>query len=131
MDSAKEKALGDIVIGVIDDDITSLDLVSFLIEKKGFAVRRFADGGAALLESLQGKLPNLFLVDLMMPGINGIETVRRMRKMGIDKVPIIAFTALDDAEIHQDAIDAGCNLVLTKPCPPDRLLRHINNFLNK
>lgn len=126
-----EKNTSEVVIGVIDDDITSLDLVTFLIEKKGFSVKRFADGGAALIETLQGNLPDLFLVDLMMPGINGIETVKRMRKMGFDKIPIIAFTALEDPEVHQDALDAGCNLVLTKPCPAERLLRHINNFLAK
>jgi CheY-like chemotaxis protein len=115
---------------VIDDDITALDIVSFLLEEKGFAVERCVDGFAAI-ESVQKVSPDLIVVDLMMPGINGVSTVREMRSRGLKTIPIIAFTAVDDPRLHDEARDAGCNLVLTKPCRPERLLQHIMKLLQE
>ncbi len=112
---------------IIDDDVTALDIVDFLFEDKGYEVVRRADGMSALT-CLDDELPNIILIDLMMPKMNGQETIRQIRSKGI-QVPIVAFTALDDPEIHQEAVDAGCNLVLTKPCKPAILVRHIEELL--
>ena len=112
---------------IIDDDVTALDIVDFLFEEKGFEVVRRADGISAL-SCVEEVSPDIILVDLMMPKMNGQETVRQIRKKGI-AVPIVAFTALDDPDIHQEAVDAGCNLVLTKPCKPSILVQHIQNLL--
>ena len=113
---------------VIDDDITALDIVSFLLEEKGFFVERCVDGYSAI-ESVHKVSPNLIVVDLMMPGINGIQTVQEIRARGYSAVPIIAFTAVDDPRVHDEARGAGCDLVLTKPCRPERLLQHIEKLL--
>ena len=112
---------------IIDDDVTALDIVDFLFEDRGFEVVRRADGLAAL-ECIDKEKPDAVLVDLMMPRLNGQETVRQIRSRGI-KVPVVAFTALDDPEIHQEAREAGCNLVLTKPCKPSVLVKHIEDLL--
>ncbi len=114
---------------VIDDDITSLDIVSYLFEKKGYEVERCADGFSAI-ESIQEIEPDILIVDLMMPNINGVETVTRIRRdLKIEDTPIIAFTAVDDPNLHQQAVDAGCNEVLTKPCPAEKLIRVISRYL--
>ncbi len=112
---------------IIDDDVTALDIVDFLFEEKGFEVARYTDGISALA-SLKTKTPDIVLVDLMMPQMNGQETVRQMRASGLN-APIVAFTALDDPDIHQEALDAGCNLVLTKPCKPATLVSEIERLL--
>jgi two-component system, OmpR family, response regulator VicR len=112
---------------IVDDDVTALDIVDFLFEEKGFEVVRRADGSSAV-SSIEEVSPDIILVDLMMPKMNGQETVRQLRKKGV-AVPIVAFTALDDPDIHQEALDAGCNLVLTKPCKPAVLVQHIQNLL--
>ena len=114
---------------IIDDDVTALDLVDFLFEEKGFEVVRRADGISALACVDEVK-PDIILIDLMMPRMNGQECVRKIRGMGIS-VPIVAFTALDDPEVHQEARDAGCNLVLTKPCKPSALVVHIQKLLRE
>lgn len=116
------------LILVIDDDITSLDLVSFLFERRGFRVERCADGHAAI-EFVRQTTPDIILVDLLMPQINGIETVREIRALGLDGVPILAFTAVDEPELHARAMDAGCDKVITKPCGPEALMRHISQAL--
>lgn len=114
---------------IIDDDMTALDIVDFLFEDKGFSVVRGSDGLNALDIAAQEN-PHVILVDLMMPRMNGQDCVRELRKRGV-KVPIIAFTALDDPEVHQEALDAGCNLVLTKPCKPAVLVKHVEELLAK
>lgn len=114
---------------VVDDDITSLDIVSFLFEKRGYTVNRAADGYAAL-DFLKTNDIDLAIVDLMMPGMNGVETVEQMRTQGLTTAPIIAFTAIDDPQLHDDALQAGCNSVLTKPCPTERLVREIRKYLD-
>ncbi len=112
---------------VIDDDITALDIVSFLFEERGYTVERCTDGFAAI-EFVKGSTPDLVIVDLMMPGINGIDTVKEIRGLGVS-VPVIAFTAVDEPTLHDDATDAGCDLVLTKPCRPEKLVEHIKRLL--
>ena len=112
---------------IIDDDVTALDIVDYLFEDKGFDVVRRADGESAL-ETIDDDTPDIILIDLMMPKMNGQECVRQLRKKGV-AVPIVAFTALDDPEIHQEAVEAGCNLVLTKPCKPDALVRHVSGLI--
>jgi len=113
---------------IIDDDVTALDIVDFLFEDKGFEVIRRADGLSAL-ECVDEEQPDIILIDLMMPKMNGQECVRQIRAKGLT-LPIVAFTALDDPEVHQEALDAGCNLVLTKPCKPTILVEHIEKFLD-
>ena len=112
---------------IIDDDVTALDIVDFLFEDKGYQVVRRADGISAL-ECIDGEQPDVVLVDLMMPKMSGQEAVRQIRSKGFE-IPIVAFTALDDPEVHQEALEAGCNLVLTKPCKPAVLVRHIETLL--
>ncbi|MCO6431239.1 MAG: response regulator [Deltaproteobacteria bacterium] len=114
---------------IIDDDVTALDIVDFLFEDKGFDVVRRADGLSAL-QCVEEVQPNIILVDLMMPKMNGQECVRQIREKGLT-VPIVAFTAVDDPEVHREAMDAGCNLVLTKPCKPNVLVQHVESLLAK
>lgn len=114
---------------IIDDDVTALDIVDFLFEDKGYEVIRRADGLSAL-ECVESVKPDIILIDLMMPKMNGQECIRQIRKKGL-KQPIVAFTAVDDPDIHQEAIDAGCNLVLTKPCKPQALVKQIESLIAK
>ena len=112
---------------IIDDDVTALDIVDFLFEDKGYEVVRRTDGISAL-DCLEQVAPDVILIDLMMPQMNGQECIRHIRTRGL-KTPIVAFTALDDPEIHKEASDAGANLVLTKPCKPSTLVQHIESLL--
>ncbi len=112
---------------IIDDDMTALDIVDFLFEDKGYEVVRRADGISAL-ECIEEVKPNIILIDLMMPRMSGQDCVREIRQRGL-QLPVVAFTALDDPEVHQEALSAGCNLVLTKPCKPAVLVKHIEGLL--
>lgn len=107
--------------------MTALDIVDYLFEDKGYDVIRRADGISAL-ECVDAEAPDVILIDLMMPRMNGQDCIRELRKKGLTQ-PIVAFTAVDDPEVHQEALTAGCNLVLTKPCKPNTLVKHIEDLL--
>ncbi len=107
----------------VDDDITSLDIMSILFEKNGYEVTRSTDGLHAI-SSVEEKNPDLIIVDLMMPNIDGVSTVRKIRENGY-KNPVIAFTASNDLNLHEQAIQAGCEQVITKPCKAQNLVQSI------
>jgi DNA-binding response OmpR family regulator len=112
---------------IVDDDVTALDIVDFLFEDNSFNVVRRPDGLSAL-DCVLEEAPDIVLIDLMMPKMNGQECIKQMRSKGVT-CPIIAFTALDDADVHQEVLDLGGNLVLTKPCKPALLLKHVNELI--
>lgn len=114
---------------VVDDDVTSLDIVAFIFEKRGYSVER-AGGGRAAIDFLTENKVDLGIFDLMMPGMNGVDAVREIRERGLSDAPIIAFTAVDEDEFHSKAIEVGCNSVLTKPCSTEKLLKEINKYLD-
>jgi len=112
---------------VVDDDVTSLDIMDLVLEGQGFNVVRATNGHSAV-EGVTDANPDLIIIDLMMPQMSGQEAVRQIRSKGIS-VPILAFTALDDPSVHQDAKDAGCDLVVTKPCSSKELVKGIKGLL--
>lgn len=114
---------------LVDDDVTALDLVDLLFEDQGFEVVRKTDG-PAVIESIDKINPTIIMIDLRMPEMDGQECVRILRERGL-QIPIIAFTAVDDPDVHDEAIEAGCNLVLTKPCKPKLLVHHVKELLAK
>jgi DNA-binding response OmpR family regulator len=113
---------------IIDDDLTALDIVDYLFDDEGFEVVRSTDG-SSVIDSIDKVNPDIILIDLMMPVMSGQECVRQLRKKGV-KVPILAFTAVDDPEVHQEAELAGCNLVVTKPCRPKQLVGYVRQYLD-
>ena len=127
VDSNEEKSTSKHIL-IVDDDITCLDIVSFVFQQSGYSVDRCASGETAV-EYVHNVIPDLILIDLLMPGIDGLTTIRTIRNLGIDKVPIIAFTAVDDEDLDQAVREVGCELVLKKPCPLSMLISAITGAL--
>ena len=95
-------------IMIVDDDVISLDIVSFMFEKKGYSVERCADGFAAVESAIKSK-PDLIIVDLMMPNLSGADTVKQMREKRLGDVPIIAFPKGIGANIQKFIQDVKPN----------------------
>ena len=86
-----------------------------------FDVRQAADGKEALT-SMRDLPPDLVITDLSLPGMDGFELVRSIRRDAVlAKVPIICLSGHADAAHEQRALDAGADQVLQKPCLPDQL----------
>jgi two-component system alkaline phosphatase synthesis response regulator PhoP len=109
------------VVLVVDDDAAIRRVVRTVLEADGFDVVEAADGPAALLllDAIMGKGPDAVVLDIMMPGIDGIEVCRRIDH---DKIKVIMLSARDDAEARDQASQAGADAYLTKPFSAIELL---------
>ena len=103
------------VVWVIDDDETALLLANEVLTGAGFKVRTFLDAAAALAAAATD-LPDLVVVDLIMPGINGFEFCARLRQLPQSAmIPILVTTSLDDSASIKQAYQAGATNFATKP----------------
>jgi CheY-like chemotaxis protein len=103
---------------VVDDSLESAHALAIIIEDMGHKVE-FALNGYVALELAKTFRPEFVFLDLMMPGINGFEVARRLRKEFGDAIRIIAVTASDDEQYRQQSANAGCDLHLMKPVEPE------------
>jgi len=100
---------------VLDDSPDNLILTQFLLETEGFEVRT-AEHAEQALHILQTYRPILILMDLQMPGIDGLELTRQLRANPMwNDVPIVALTAYAMKGDEEKALTAGCDGYLTKP----------------
>jgi len=109
------------VVLVVDDDSAIRRVVRTVLEADNFEVVEAADGPAALLllEAINGRGPEAVVLDIMMPGIDGIEVCRRIDH---SRVKVVMLSARDDAETREQAAKAGCDAYLTKPFSAIELL---------
>jgi DNA-binding response OmpR family regulator len=106
---------------VVDDDDAIRGVVRSVLEADGFEVVEAADGPAALLllDAINGRGPDMVVLDVMMPGIDGIEVCRRIDH---ERVKVVMLSARDDADTKDRAKAAGADLYLTKPFSAIELL---------
>lgn len=100
---------------IVDDNPTNTKLVSFLLASKGYSVRT-AGSAAEALAVLEEDLPRLILMDIQLPGVDGLTLTRQLRSSprtaGIMIVAVTAYAMKGDEE---KALDAGCDAYITKP----------------
>ncbi|NIG54220.1 response regulator [Chitinophaga sp. Cy-1792] len=114
-----------------DDDMRNVFSISALLEEQGANVLTAADGEEALALLEQHPLTDLVLMDIMMPGMNGYEAMKKIRTdKRFTQLPIIALTAKAMAEDRQHSIDAGASDYITKPVDGNKLLSLIRVWLS-
>jgi len=100
---------------VTDDDAEIRKVLTLVLERSGFSVLAAAHGEEAL-GLMERELPDLILLDIMMPKVDGLEVVRRMRDSDrLREVPVIAFTALTSQLIEKELFDLGVRGFMRKP----------------
>jgi len=107
---------------VVDDDQAIAEMVGIVLRGKGFEVVTTPDWASAL-EAFGQVRPDLVLLDLMLPGMDGIEVCRRLRRDS--GVPVIMLTARSDTADVVEGLEAGADDYLTKPFEPDELVARI------
>ncbi|WP_394145271.1 response regulator [Vibrio atypicus] len=115
---------------VVDDQISNIFALTSVLEEHGIHCTIANNGkeGLSLLEG--GDKVDLVLMDIMMPEMDGYETMQHIRNMsGFEHLPIIALTAKSMPEDREKCIRAGANDYLTKPLDPDKLLKLLNIWL--
>lgn len=116
---------------IVDDEADILDLLEYNLEKEGYKVIRAMDGEEAI-EKAQKKKPDLILLDIMMPHLDGIETCRRIRSLpGMDAVYIVFLTARSEEYSELAGFDAGADDYISKPIKPRLLMRRIKAIMRR
>jgi DNA-binding response OmpR family regulator len=114
---------------VIDDHPEALRLTSLILKRNGFGVRE-ASSGAQGLQLAQESAPDLVLLDIMMPEMDGFEVCRLLRNQApLADVPIAMFSARSQPEDKIAAFDAGANGYIVKPLRPSLLLAQVESLL--
>ncbi|WP_339130553.1 response regulator transcription factor [Streptomyces sp. f51] len=113
---------------VVDDDPTVAEVVSGYLHRAGYLVDRAADGPAALARAAAHR-PDLVVLDLMLPGMDGLEVCRRLRAQG--PVPVIMLTARGDEDDRILGLEVGADDYVTKPFSPRELVLRVESVLRR
>jgi CheY-like chemotaxis protein len=114
---------------VVDDSQDNLVLISLAMQERGYRVVTATNGEEAVTTAKLAR-PDLILMDIAMPHLDGLEATRRIREaVGMEHIPVIALTAFDTGGFRRAAHDAGFNGYLTKPIDFERLHKLISMLL--
>jgi DNA-binding response OmpR family regulator len=114
---------------VVDDDPTVSDVVRRYLERAGYAVILRADGRSALTEYERAR-PDLVVLDLMLPELNGLEVCRRLRTVD-PALPIVMLTALGEESDRVLGLELGADDYVTKPFSPRELVLRVQSVLRR
>jgi two-component system alkaline phosphatase synthesis response regulator PhoP len=114
---------------VVDDEPSITKLVSFNLEKAGYDVDTAADGQAAL-EKVQDIQPDLIVLDLMLPKVDGLEVCKRLRQEN-NHIPVIMLTAKDEELDRVLGLELGADDYVTKPFSPRELVARVKAVLRR
>jgi len=114
---------------VVEDNETNLYLIKFMLEKNGYEVIEAKDGAVGVELAVKEK-PDLILMDIQLPGIDGLEATKRIRASEADsEIPIIALTSYAMAGDREKALAAGCTGYIEKPINPETFMAEIEKYL--
>jgi len=116
---------------IVDDDAETLRLIGMMLERQGFIVASLNNGKQAL-EIAQIEQPDLIVLDVMMPEVDGYEVTRQLRNdPSLMDIPILMFTAKSQVNDKVVGYEAGVDDYLTKPVHPAELVAHIRALLSR
>lgn len=114
---------------IVDDDLDSLKLIGLMLQRQGYEII-VANSGAQALGKAQAEEPNLIILDIMMPDMDGYEVCRRLRQNpATEPIPIIMFTAKSAVDDKVAGFEAGADDYLTKPTHPAELASRVKAVL--
>jgi len=114
---------------VVDDLAENAEVLVGILEGEGYEVVT-ADSGEKALEMIAADAPDLILLDIMMPGMDGFEVCRRLKgDKGTESIPIIMVTVLDQLEDIEKGVEAGTDDFLTKPVNALELTTRVKSLL--
>lgn len=114
---------------IVDDEEDILELLRYNLERDGYHVTEAHDGAEAL-SIAHREAPDLFVLDIMMPRMDGIETCRKIREhAGLRRIPVLMLTARSDESDHVKGLDVGADIYLTKPISIPLLLSQVRAML--
>jgi two-component system response regulator MprA len=114
---------------VVDDERAVRESLRRALELEGYEIELAADGSEAL-ERLEGAQPDALVLDVLMPGVDGLEVCRRLRSSG-NGLPVLMLTARAEVEDRVEGLDAGADDYVTKPFALEELLARLRALLRR
>ncbi len=114
---------------VVDDDVMVRDVVSRYLDRAGYRVEMAGDGEQAL-RAVAARMPDVVVLDLMLPRLGGLEVCRRLRRDAVS-VPIVMLTALGEEEDRVLGLELGADDYVTKPFSPRELVLRVASVLRR
>ena len=115
---------------VVEDNDMNMQLVEFLLEEKGYTIVKATSGEEALSLTRDGAAPDLILMDIHLPGIDGLSVVRAMKADArTARIPILALTAHAMRGDKDRFLEAGCDGYISKPIDVKTFLSSIEQYL--
>lgn len=116
---------------IVEDEPEIADLIAFHVRREGFAARHVASGRAAL-DRVRDDVPDLVILDLMLPDLDGLEVCRRLKQRAETRhIPIVMVTAKGEESDIVAGIELGAEDYVTKPFSPKVLMARIKNVLRR
>lgn len=113
----------------IEDNDQNFYLVSYILSAKGYSVTRGRDGKEGIMLATREN-PDLILLDIQLPVMDGYDTARELRKIhGVSEIPIVALTSYAMAGDREKALAAGCTGYIEKPINPQTFISEIEAYL--
>ncbi|HEY3344049.1 MAG TPA: response regulator [Anaerolineaceae bacterium] len=116
---------------IVDDDLETLRLVGIMLQRQGYTITA-ANSGSQAISMAKNEQPDLILLDVMMPEMDGYEVARQLRAdTDLSQIPILMFTAKSQVEDKVTGYESGADDYLTKPTHPAELNAHIKALLSR
>ncbi len=114
---------------IVEDNADNMYLIGYILRRHGYAVLETYNGREGVAMAIQER-PDLILMDVQLPDIDGLEATRQIRASPVDdSIPIVALTSYALTGDRQRALAAGCSGYIEKPIDPDQFLDQIQHFL--
>ncbi len=131
MGKIAEKKVMKKLIAIVDDELDILDLVAINLEKSGFKTAKFEDA-SCLLNFLESKIPDLIVLDLMLPDIDGFDVCKNLKKNDrFSSIPIIMLTAKGEETDRILGLEFGADDYIIKPFSPRELVARVKAVLRR
>ena len=113
---------------VVEDDAQNSYLIGFILERNGYEVVT-ADDGERAIEELEKQLPDLILMDMLLPKMSGYEATRAIKaRPETSRVPIVALTAYSMKGDREKILESGCDGYISKPIDPETFIFEMERY---
>jgi DNA-binding response OmpR family regulator len=119
------------IVYVVEDDMDLAEILTFNLESEGFEVKHFTNGNE-FFKTMEQTIPNIIILDIMLPGYDGVRIAKILRQNVLYKdIPIIFLTAKSEEEDKIEGFNAGADDYITKPFSSKELIARIRAVLNR
>ena len=129
-DLPHDRSTRDACVMMVDDQILNIDIVQAYLEEEGFHNFAVTTESVTALDTIRERRPDILLLDINMPRVNGLDILRAMRKdVELRLIPVIVLTAATDPETKLKALRLGASDFLSKPVDPSELILRLENVV--